>query len=304
MPRSSGRLSIIQAVTRRLGPPTILALGAALAVAACGGAVKPRAVPDPRPIVVIVMENHEYFQIVGSSSAPYINRKLVRKGRVFTDFHALTHPSLPNYLTMTSGSTQGKEGTDTVSAGEIHADNLFHQLSKAGISWRSYMGAMPRRCYKPFLAGELPHDYELKHDPAMTYRNIAGSGLCNNVVPLRFLPGGVLPRFSFVVPDQCDDMHSCSIETGDNWLAAHVPALLDRDAIVILTFDEGTSYEGDGGRILTVEVGRGIRPARKGSRFTHYGLLAALEDHFHLRRMGGARKARPLPLQLWRAGSG
>jgi acid phosphatase len=130
----------------------------------------------------------------------------------------------------------------------------------------------------------------------MTYSDIAGSGLCNNVVPLRLLLGERLPRFSYVVPDQCDDMHSCSVETGDRWLAAHVPALLARDAVVILTFDEGTSYEGDGGRILTVEAGRGIRAATKGSRFTHYGLLAGLENHFHLRRLGEARRARPLPL--------
>jgi hypothetical protein len=247
--------------------------------------------------VLIVMENHGYSEIVGAPSAPYINKMLIGKGRLFTAHNAVSHPSLPNYLAMTSGSTQGKDGTDSVSAGEIHADNLFHQLSKAGISWRAFMGAMPSPCYKTSSAGDPPHDYEIKHNPAMTYHDIAQSALCRKVVPLPRLIAYRLPQFSFVVPDQCDDMHSCPVESGDTWLAQHVPLLLAAGAIVIMTFDEGPSLEGGGGLILTVEVGRGITAATtNASTFTHYGLLAGLEKHFHLKRLGEAAEARPFPL--------
>src|SRR5207244_2852405 len=59
-----------------------------------------------RPVVVIVLENHEYSSIESSSSAPYL-KAFARGGTLFTRFHALHHPSLPNYLEMTSGHTSG-----------------------------------------------------------------------------------------------------------------------------------------------------------------------------------------------------
>src|SRR4029077_12740928 len=97
-----------------------------------------RAASSRPPLVLIVLENHEYSSIVGSPAAPYLNRILIPKGRLFTNYHAVSHPSLPNYLAMTSGSTDTKRGTDSISAGEIGANNLFHQLSAAEVSWASF----------------------------------------------------------------------------------------------------------------------------------------------------------------------
>ncbi len=289
LPRGERRSRLIRTVSA-------IAVLSALLLAA--SAQSSQGLPPGRaahPIVVIVMENHEYSQIAGASSAPYINR-LIAKGRLFSAYDAVTHPSLPNYLAMTSGSTQAMDGSDTVSAGQIRSDNLFHQLSRAGVSWRAFMGSMPSPCYKPYAAGVPPGDYELKHNPALTYHNVAMSKLCRKVVPLRQLFARALPRFSFVAPNQCDDMHSCSVQTGDEWLADFVPKLLARGTTVVVTFDEGTSDAGGGGRVVTVEVGRGIGAATNGSPFTHYGLLAGLEKYFHLERLGAAKTARPLPL--------
>jgi hypothetical protein len=254
--------------------------------------------PAPRPpVVLVVLENHEYSAIVGSGSAPYVNHTLLRKGTLFTSYHAVSHPSLPNYLAMTSGSLGGKAGTDRVRAGEIGGDNLFHQLSAAGLSWRAFQGSMPQACYRRPWAGRAPHDYALKHDPAMTYRDVAKGPLCRHVVPLRELAPNHLPRFSFITPDECDDMHSCPVRAGDTWLSRHVPSLLRHGALVVVTFDEGTTSAGGGGRVMTVMVGPGVaRGARNRTPYTHDGLLAGLERHFHLPLLGRAKVARPLPI--------
>jgi hypothetical protein len=259
----------------------------------------PSSTPSGRraPIVVIVMENHEFSAIVGSGDAPYLNGTLIPSGRLFTGYTAVTHPSLPNYLAMTSGSVQDKTGTDSISAGEIDAPNLFGQLSGASLSWAAFQETMPSTCYTGSTAGSPPGDYALKHDPAMAYLDVATTPLCRNVVPLSRLEPRNLPSFGFVTPNQCHDMHSCPIGDGDDWLRRHVPPLLRSGATVIVTFDEGETTIGGGGRVVTIEVGAGIPAGTvEDAPLNHYSLLAALEDHFGLPRLGMAETARALPL--------
>jgi phosphatidylinositol-3-phosphatase len=243
------------------------------------------------------MENHEYSGIVGSSSAPYTNQTLIPGGKLFTNYDAVVHPSLPNYLAMTSGGPNGKTGTDSITAGEINVENLFHQLSVAGVVWGAFEETMPYACYKGTFAGTSPNDYALKHDPAMMYADIANSSRCTAVVPYSQLDRANLPQFSFVTPNECSDMHSCSVSTGDTWLKNNVPPLLNAGATVIVTFDEGTTNTGGGGHILTVENGPGIPTATTDtSAYNHYGLLAALERHFGLPLLQNAQTAVPLPI--------
>jgi acid phosphatase len=253
--------------------------------------------PSTAPVVLILLENHEASEIVGSSDAPFLNDHLIPTGRLLTNYAAVAHPSLPNYLAMTSGDTLGKTGTDDIRAGELSSDNLFHQLSSAGIDWRAYQETMPSPCYRGTEAGSEPGNYALKHDPAMTYANIAETDLCEQVVPFTSFEPSSLPTFSFVTPNQCNDMHSCDIATGDRWLQTHVPSLLSAGAIVVITFDEGSSDANGGGHVMLLELGPGI-PAgvRDGSSFDHYSLLAALEDRYEVPRLGAAASATPLPL--------
>jgi phosphatidylinositol-3-phosphatase len=249
------------------------------------------------PVVLILLENHETSAILASPDAPYLNGTLIPAGTLFTNYAAVTHPSLPNYLAMTSGGTQGKTGTDAVSAGEIHARNLFGQLSRAHVRWRSFQETMPSPCYRGYSAGTDPRQYALKHDPAMTYADVANTRRCHWVVPLSALDPTRLPAFSFVTPNLCNDMHSCSVSVGDRWLSQRVPRLLANGAIVIVTFDEGSSDLGGGGNVLLVEAGPGVTAgARVRHVYDHYSLLAGLEDRFGVRRLGRARSAAPLPI--------
>jgi hypothetical protein len=252
----------------------------------------------PSRVALIVMENHDFDGIVGAEAAPYINRTLIPSSALFTNYYAVSHPSLPNYLAMTSGSTHAKDGTDSISPGEIPGDNLFDQLTTAGLDWRAFEETIPSVCDRSITAGGIPGLYALKHDPAMAYADVAETSLCQNVVPLSDLNPFELPAFSFITPNECSDMHSCSVSQGDAWLQTNVPPLQRSGATVIVTFDEGSSDVGGGGHVLTLEVGPQMNEgATNDLAFSHYSLLAGLEQHFGLPLLGRARGSRPLPVR-------
>ena len=221
-----------------------------------------QALSDAAPIVVIFMENREAGAVVGSSSAPYEN-SLVHRGRSYTNYFAISHPSLPNYLAFASGSTHGKTD-DSVTAGELDGPTLWTQLTAAGIPWAVYEESMPSPCYTPYAAGSAPGDYVLKHNPATPFHEItSNSAACNRVQPLTRMDPKHLPTVSFITPNECNDAHSCLLSTGDAWLATHVPALLAAGADVIITYDEGTTDLGagggaGGGQVFAVEAGPGV----------------------------------------------
>jgi hypothetical protein len=237
-------------------------------------------------VVLIVMENHSYGQIAGSASAPYLNR-FAHRGTLFTDMNAVSHPSLPNYLALTSGSTLGCT-SDTCPTRAFHAKNIFEQLLAHRRSWRSWEESMPGRCVRS-NAGT----YAVRHNPAVYYTDLYPRACPKFDVPY---PKS-LPRRShgltFITPNICHDTHDCSVAVGDTWLRRHVPKLLKRGAIVVITYDEG---EGNN-HVFCAARGPGIgQGVRRRAAYTHYGLLAGIERHFGLRRLRQAATARPVPL--------
>ena len=237
------------------------------------------------PVVLILMENHSYAQIAGNPSAPYLNR-FAHRGTSFTSMNAVTHPSLPNYLAITSGSTLGCT-SDACPPRSFRAKNLFDQLRVTGRTWGSWEESMPGRCV---LHNAGP--YEVRHNPAAYYGDLFSRDCPRHDRPYpRTLPRR-LPDLTFVTPNLCHDMHDCSVATGDRWLRHHVPQLLGLGAVVVITFDEG---EGSN-HIFCAVRGPGIGHAVRRAAFTHYGLLAGIERHFGLRRLRRAATARPVPL--------
>ena len=264
-----------------------------LSVAACDASSSTHTRPR---VVLILLENHEYSGIVGNPCCPYIN-DLAEHGTLFTDYTAVTHPSLPNYLALTSGETHGRVGTDNT-AMLVDSPNLFAQLSSRGISWRAYEQSIPGPCFRGLFAGSKPNLYALKHDPAMMYSDVSGSNLCRFVVPWTG-PPNVLPQFSFVTPNECTDMHSCDARLTDDWLRQYVPELLKRlglDGRILITWDEGDTNLGGGGHVATILIGPGVPHARVSTPLNHYSLLGGLENLFRVPRLGHARTVRPLPL--------
>ena len=230
-----------------------------------------------------MLENHSFDQIIGSSEAPYLNDLAQRYG-LATNYQAVSHPSLPNYLALTGGSTFGINSDCTSCS--VNAPNLADQLEAKGFTWKAYLEGMPSPCYP----GATSASYAKKHNPFLYYDDISGNqARCGrSIVPLTTLSGdlagGTLPNFSFIVPDQCHDMHSCSVAEGDSWLASFLPGLLTSQplhagGVLFITFDEGTSDN----HVATLVIDPRIRAA---SRFTapydHYSLVRTIEDVFGL----------------------
>jgi hypothetical protein len=238
------------------------------------------------------MENKDYADVIGSAATPFINH-LARTYGLATRAYAITHPSLPNYLALTGGSTFGISSDCTGCS--VPGAGLAGQLGAHGISWKAYMEDLPHPCFR----GADAADYAKKHDPFLYYRRPAAA--CDHVVPLTQLArderGNNLPRFIWITPNLCHDMHDCSSATGDRFLARLIPpllAVLGGNGLLFLTWDEGASDDGccrlaAGGHIATIVAGPGARRrGRLDIPVDHYSVLQAIEDLLGLRREGGA----------------
>ena len=267
--------------------------GASVAVAAkgpCGKATAPR---TWHHVVWIWLENSSYDRIIGSSSAPTLNR-LARQCGLATDYSGVSHPSLPNYIAATSGNTWGI--TDDGSPGEhaVAQQSIFGQLEAHRRPWRSYEEGMPGSC-----ALDSSGRYAVKHNPAAYY--LRSRRRCDRWdVPLApalasDLRHDRMPAFAFVTPDLCNDMHDCSVATGDAWLSRWVPAIVNSRAyrsgsmVLVVTFDEG---EGGSNRVATIVVSPSTPPGTtSGIAFDHYSLLKTTEQLLGLPLLAHARDA-------------
>jgi hypothetical protein len=247
-------------------------------------------------VVVLVMENKSYHDVIESGQSPYV-KSLANRYALPASHYGIRHPSLPNYIAMIGGDTFGISSNCT--SCHLKKRNLVDQLEGAGHSWRAYMQGMQKPCFKGSSSG----GYAKKHDPFMYFDDIRNSSKrCHKVVPYERLAGdlknGRLKDFSFITPDLCASTHDCPTRTGDRYLEGIVPALLKElgpRGILVITWDEGTSDQGccgvaHGGRIATVVAGPDVRSGATGSgATTHYSTLRTVEDAFglsHLRHAG------------------
>ena len=225
-------------------------------------------VPDFRKVVVVVEENRGYSDIVGSSSAPYIN-SLAAGGALFTNSYAVTHPSLPNYLALFSGSTQGV--TDDDVDYNFSAPNLDTQLKSAGKTFRGFAEPTSLR----------------RHDPWWSFSNAVADGRSLSNFPSDF---NQLPDISFVVPNNADNMHDGTIRQGDDWLKAHLGGYAAwakaNNSLLVVTWDEDDG--GSSNHIATLAYGANVRPGRYARHLDHYQLLATLEAAKNLPLLGRA----------------
>jgi hypothetical protein len=250
-------------------------------------------VPKFSHIILIILENREYSSVVGNSSWPNFNN-LASNYALLTQSYAVAHPSLPNYIALTSGSTQGI--TSDCTSCFVNATNIGDILEQNGKSWRGYMEDMPSPCY----VGNSG-DYAQKHNPFIYYDDIrTNSNRCaSHVVPLtQFdtdLSNNQLPDFSWITPNLCNDGHDCSSSTADSFLGSEVNKILaspsfDQNSLLIITFDEGSSGSSccglpssAGGHIATLFIS-GLAKAgyQDSTSYDHYSILKMLADAWGL----------------------
>jgi phospholipase C len=229
------------------------------------------------------MENHSYGQVLGTPATPYATALAARCG-VATNYWAEARPSLPNYIAMTSGATQGIADDNAPASHPLDVPNIFQQVG----DWRALMESMPTNC-----AQTSSGRYAVKHNPAAYYTNVRDACAQRNV-PLTD-PPDVSARFTFVMPDMCNSTHDCTIQTGDSWLARSMDAILDSPeyrsgtTAVFLTYDEGAGDQ----HIATLIVSPSTRPGTvDDKRYDHYTMLRTTQEMLGLPIvLGGAVSA-------------
>ncbi len=241
-------------------------------------------------VFLIVMENHSYNQVWNTSSTPYVT-SLGKAYAWASNYHAISHPSLPNYLDMYAGSSYSITNDCSPSSScHVNARNLADNLQAKGLTWKFYEETMPAPCYLTTSG-----DYAPKHDPAVYFDDIRTNSIrCkSHVVNYSALAANLTyvsttPNFSFITPNLCSDTHNCSVSTGDAWLKNHVPAILKSPActvakcLVIITWDEDNDSSGN--HVLTVFAGSGAKTGGYvcALSYTHYSLLRTIESIFGL----------------------
>jgi phosphatidylinositol-3-phosphatase len=264
-----------------------------------GGATAAAPVPAFAHVVVIVFENKESTSVLGNRAAPTFNAYGRRYARI-TRYYGVTHPSLPNYLALVSGSTQGitTDCTDCV----VDAKSLADTIEASGRTWKTYAEGLPA----PGFLGPFNGSYAKKHNPFAYFRGIAEDPARRaQLVPLSQLGpdvrAGALPSFSLVVPDLCHSMHDCSVSVGDAWLRSQIGKFVKLpNTVVFVVFDEGSTSVGGGGHTAALALGRAVRPGSRSTRVTgHYGILRTIEQAWGLPLLGHSAHVPPIT-GIWR----
>jgi acid phosphatase len=255
-------------------------------------------VPAFHHVFVVVMENLDYATALETPGLDH----LANSWALATSYYGASHPSLPNYLALTGGSTFGVT-SDCVTC-YVDAANLFSQLSSAHLSFDAYLEGVPGACY---LAPWGGNDYASKHNPFRYYDDVRASPrLCSHLRPYGELApllrgsSASVPDYVWVTPNLCDDGHDCPPSTAAAWLSKFVSEVTASAAwkdhgVLFVTWDESDGDDsavvapgriaasGGGGHVMTLVIAPGLRRGlRVGVAYNHYSLLATVEDAFGL----------------------
>ena len=243
-------------------------------------------------VQLVIFENESYDDIIGSPYAPYMT-SLAKTWANMTQSFAITHPSEPNYLALFSGSTHGVTSDECPLT--FKTASLGSELIKAGISFTGFAESMPHDGFEGCQAhpDKLPSGYLYmrKHVPWTNFPKVPRTDSIVYRKPLAQPPS----RFVWITPNMCNDMHDCSIATGDAWASKNLPKLIAWDAandgVLILTFDENDGSPGN--QIPTILAGN-VNPGQYSQTIDHYSVLRTIENVFGVKPLGSAASATPI----------
>jgi phosphatidylinositol-3-phosphatase len=307
----------------RISGPSIAPLAACglIATAAAADAqTSPSDLPKYDHIVIVVEENKDYEQIIGSRAAPYLNG-LAAEGANFTRMFGEEHNSQGNYFWLFSGSNQNVGFNDQVPRHKFTTSNLGAQLIKKELSFKGYSQALPAIGSEVDVTPpncRYPCGYGRKHVPWISFANVPNGTTVDSSSNLRFedFPAdyNTLPTVAFVIPDMEHDMHNGapqdSVPAGDFWLRQNIDHYYHwaktHNSLLIVTFDENDDKSGYTGltdpavnpdheqrrrdrqnRITTIFAGDHVRHGHvETNGTTHVNILRSIEAMYGLPKSG------------------
>jgi phospholipase C len=287
-----------------------------------------QATPTFDHVYVLMMENQSFDNLVGRDKVdasgnilgpdtPFITQLATRRAGLATLYFGVTHPSLPNYVAQISGDYFGIQDDNPSCYAEpppgsgchtINGANIVDSLEKAGMTWTVLEQSMPRAGWLGITwpKSGSPTLYAQKHNPFVYFTDIASnSKRLANILPLTDETLGRTlakpPTFTYIVPDQCHDMHGTStctnfdalLEKGDDTVASIVNAItgaptFTANSVVFVVWDEDdyssklgccSSKHGlGGGHTLAMVIDNNTAWRATTNPLNHYGLLRTVEE--------------------------
>ncbi|KAI9475901.1 MAG: phosphoesterase family-domain-containing protein [Benjaminiella poitrasii] len=242
-------------------------------------------------VVIIIMENQDYNVAYRNKFLKSLNQ-YYNNGILLTNYLAVTHPSQPNYIALTSGSI---EGVDENEESNIGRNNIVDLLEAKGVSWKTYQEGYSGNCNKKMEIDK----YARRHNPFISYKNIQSSkARCAKIVNARQLDSDIatnsVPQFVFYTPNVNNDAHDTDVDFGSNWLSKFLSSRIkhesfNKNTMFVLTFDEDEG-DSDDNHVLTVLFGPDFHPSNRlkkdSTEYNHYSLLKTIEDNWALGNLG------------------
>jgi len=269
--------------------PRVLSL--VLATVAVVVALQGSAAEDPQAfdrVFIIVLENQAYEDVMRNN----LFRSLAERGTLLTNYHAITHPSQPNYLAMTSGNTWGVSDADV----NLPASNIIDLLEHAGLSWKAYAEDYPTPgSSKCFVSSSSNNLYYRKHLPFISYDNVRNNpSRCAKIFDGKQLDLDIknnqVPHYSFYVPNIDNDGHDTGLSYAATWITTFLGPRLHENNFIegtlfIITFDEDNNRHNN--HIYTLLIGPMVDPdSSHADHYNHYSLLRTLEANWNLGNLG------------------
>jgi phosphatidylinositol-3-phosphatase len=253
----------------------------------------PTAIPAASHVFVVLLENHGLSQVIGNAAMPYLN-SLASQHALATNYFANTHPSIGNYLMLTTGNI---ETNDDAFTGTVSSDNIPRAFAAAGKTWKAYMESLPSVGY---TGGDV-YPYFKHHDPFVYMTDVLNSSAEDaDVAPFTQLASdlsaGTVPDYAFIAPNAEDDAHDCpgggtactddqKLAAADTWLKNNIDPLINSPALAnsvfIILFDESvdTDTANGGGHVAMVMAGTHLKAGFKSTTFyQHQSTLRLVLD--------------------------
>ncbi|KAH8891789.1 phosphoesterase [Thozetella sp. PMI_491] len=248
--------------------------------------------------VQIFLENQDFDIAAGDPNLAYLGTL----GVTLTNYHAITHPSQPNYVAAVGASTHGVL-LDTFTRIGADTKTIVDLLDDKGVSWSVYQEDMPYSGFEADFVNQQngANDYVRKHNPLMSYDSVTQdynrlAKSKNFTLFNQDLAANTLPQWMFITPNMTNDGHDTSVTVAGNWARNWLEPLLSNPnfntdrTLIILTFDECENYLALANRVYAVLLGKAVPSTRVGTsddtKYNHYSLTKTVEDNWGLGDLG------------------